>query len=145
MRASSFKPGTFEASTFYNSTCDVSNCFQNSECSRIIFLLELLSQCVYQGISTIVRLGTVVEYVVTAHGPTHQDKHKKNNKSMIDRQLLRVNSRSQQIFSFLMEIYYPPFTMSQHAQNSKYPDESSLFVTYDPRKICTAICRSVDY
>ena len=146
-----FKPGTFESSTFYNSTCDVSNCFQNSECSRIIFLLELLSQCVYHAISTIVRLGTVVEYVVTAHGPTHQDKHKKKNKSMIDRQLLRVNSRSQQLFSFLMEIYYLPFTMSQHAQNSKwfirikYPDESSLFVTYDPRKICTAICRSVDY
>ena len=69
---------------------------------------------------------------------------KKNNKSMIDRQLLRVNSRSQQMFSFLMEIYYPPFTMSQFIR-IKYPDESSLFVTYDLRKICTAICRSVDY
>lgn len=146
-----FKPGTFEASTFYNSTCDVSNCFQNSECSRIIFLLELLSQCVYQAISTIIRVGTVVEYVVTAHGPMHQDKHKKNSKSMIDRQLVMVNGGWQQIFSLSMEIYYPPFTMSQHAQNSKwfirikYPDESSLFVTYDPRKICTATCRSVDY
>lgn len=70
---------------------------------------------------------------------------------MIDRQLVMGNGRSQQIFSLSMEIYYPPFTMSQHAQNSKWftrikcPDESSLFVTYDPRKICTAICRSVDY